>query len=290
MLGEFDEIGQLEELLDLGIQLRRQVFRILEAVEDLGGRHLLGIHAETGLDISPESIRDAGIHRLLLLRRPIFVAAVLVQSAQGHDVRRLLQRLGLFLMPVHKDQADRQDDQDREQVEAQDPGQDLPERDRIADLPLDVVGHERGRIDRHRPHVQDLGIEHQRIHDPVQRALHEEGRQLDHALLEGNDRRADPDVHRDFLPPAQRLPLVPGQEAVHPPGTGSLHAFHEPFGKVRKCVGGTLGRILEDESVREGIGHQGGITRQERFQERLAAGNDALCRGDKREKKSGKDE
>ena len=74
MLGELDEVSQLEELLGAAVKLISKFLIALQGIEDLGSGHLLGVYAESIGYIGAQRIGDAGIEGLLLVRSPVLVA------------------------------------------------------------------------------------------------------------------------------------------------------------------------------------------------------------------------
>ena len=237
--------------------------------EDLTRRHLHGIDAEPRRHVLAERIGDAGIVQFLLFRRPVLVAAVAVETAQRHHVRRVGRPAGFFL-PLAGEEYPEQDTGESDGPDGSRIRQQFSQGQRVADLRLDVVRDECRGVHRHRPHVEDLRIEHERVHAVrAGSTQHHDRRQFVHPRIEGCEDDAGIDVVR-----LRSLPAAVCPDGVGQPGRKDLHAVAEAFGIIRQGEARAFRDAFQMDPVAQLVGDQHGIPRLELLQERALHGHD----------------
>ena len=199
-----------------------------KVVEYLGCRHLGSVNPVTGVDIFTKSVRDSGIEHLLLILRPVFVAAELLKFAQSDQISRLIWS-GLRRHPTFPGY-DQRPDQEGQQDNGENNKQirkNLRESHRIFDLSLDVVNLECGGVDRDGEYLQLQWLEHNSVKRARRGLTHDrEGRQEVFPFLKGSydHRKINVTGFRGLL-------RTISFERVHLPRTDDLHTVprHEPL-------------------------------------------------------------
>ena len=147
-------------------------------------------------------------------------------------------------------------DEQYQPPEAQQPGKDLGESQRVAGLSAQVVRDERRGIHRHRKDLDGLGIEPQGVHGSVlPDTLDEQGRQFVSPFLEGLDGDLRPDVQETGVIGPDLLDL----HRVHLPHGQGQDVLHERRRDLREGQDRAVRHPDEVEAVEKPVRHQDGV-------------------------------